>query len=232
MLMRKAFLWLLILCGMMASWARAEEAVPRKATYIALTFDDGPHRTLTSRLLDIFAKYESRGTFFVLGKNAARYPEILERMVAEGHALGNHTYEHERLTGQSHEERKAAVDPTQKLIEAAGYRDIRLFRPPYGALDDSVREFVRNRDYTIIWWSYSVSDYKLKDAVKVSDKVMDTSTGGDIILLHDIHESTVDAVEIILSTLIPRGYRFVTLPELITIYGKELGDQFLWRNAR
>lgn len=235
--MKKKIVFLFALACIMLlplSHAIAEEgeAVPKKTTYVALTFDDGPHKTLTPKLLDLLEKYDAKATFFVIGENAAKYPDVMKRIAEDGHALGNHTYTHPNLKNVGSSKRKDEINKTQSLIEKSGYTGGKILRPPYGAMNDALKEWCADNGYAIIMWSVDTRDWESKNASKVSKSVMDESVGGDIVLMHDIHATTIDAMEIVLKTMPAKGYKFVTFPQLLKVYDKKLSDQATWRNAR
>lgn len=178
---------------------------------VALTFDDGPARP-TSRLLDTLAARGIRATFFVVGVNVPYSPELLARMVAEGHEIGNHTLNHRDLTKLSGDALRAQVDEASDAIEAASGQRPRLLRPPYGAVDDAMAASV---GMPLVLWSVDPRDWADHDPALVARRVAADARRGSIILLHDIHETTVDAVPAILDDLASRGLTTVTVSELL-----------------
>lgn len=178
---------------------------------VALTFDDGPARP-TARLLDILAERHSHATFFVLGANVPYGPELLARMVDEGHEVGSHTLNHRDLTKLSGEELREQVDEANAAIEAATGISPRLLRPPYGAMDEETAAAV---GMPLILWSVDPRDWADHDAVLVAQRVAADAHRGSIVLLHDIHETTVDAVPAILDDFERRGLTAVTVSDLL-----------------
>lgn len=180
---------------------------------IALTFDDGPVPG-TDRLLDILAKREVPATFFLIGSQIQGHQKIVERMVADGHAVGNHSWSHLSLTGLKKKNLKSQISRTTDALTNAGVTDPVLFRPPYGDLSDSVLKALGSQGYASVMWSVDPKDWQLDDAAAVTRAVTRAVEPGAIILLHDIHDSTIDAVPGIISKLHKQGYTFVTVPEL------------------
>ena len=195
--------------------AEAPAAEPTARKRIALTFDDGPHVRQTPKLLDVLAAYGAHATFFVLGNRADHEGELLNRMVAEGHQIGTHTYTHKQLSilsnAQITEELEASCQTIERLT---GVRPTAL-RPPYGSKNASVLQIATQERLSIILWNVDPEDWKCQNANQVASHIIQRAQDGDIILLHDMYGSTVDAVERVLSTLTGQGYEFVTVDELI-----------------
>lgn len=193
---------------------------------IALTFDDGPSPATTPRLLDILAKRHIKVTFFMVGENAAQYPEIVKRILAEGHEIGNHTWSHPDLARLSEDKVRSELQRTDDAIfQAAGVHP-KLMRPPYGslsALRGQARWINREFGYKIILWEVDPQDWKYRNAAHVEsvilygDKNSPPTRAGSIILSHDIHATTVDAMPATLDQLIAKGFKFVTVSELIAM---------------
>ena len=184
--------------------------------YVAITFDDGPSSALTPKVLDVLKKYGAKATFFVLGDNAGRYPSVLARAVAEGHELGNHTYNHIKMTGNSHETVCSEIERTNAAIVAATGRRPKLMRPPYGATNSElVNLMYNNYGLRSIMWNVDTNDWKRPGVNVVVNRAVNSAKPGAIILLHDIHSSTAAAVEGIVKGLHAHGYQLVTVSELI-----------------
>jgi peptidoglycan-N-acetylglucosamine deacetylase len=202
---------------------------PRKPTYnssqvqepvVAMTFDDGPHAKFTPRLLDMLKERGIKATFYVIGQNVAQYPEIVQRMVAEGHEIGNHTYTHPSLpkigTARVGEE---IAKSNQAIEQAAGVRPATM-RPPYGAINSAITKRLNEEfDLPVILWSVDPQDWKIRKAAHVSSHILQNAHPGAIILAHDIHASTIDAMPAALDGLLAKGYRFATVSELIAMDG-------------
>ena len=184
---------------------------------IALTFDDGPSKH-TERLLDIFAQYGGKGTFFVVGNIIENRGETLNRMVAEGHEIGGHSWDHRQLTKLSSEDMTDQIMNTRAKIYSLTGVDTTIIRPPYGSYNDETKRICAENGIVIINWSLDTLDWKTRDADKVYDAIMSEVKDGDIILCHDLHGSTVDAMERVIPDLIAQGYQLVTVSELLS-YG-------------
>jgi peptidoglycan/xylan/chitin deacetylase (PgdA/CDA1 family) len=186
--------------------------------YIAMTFDDGPSGPNTPRLLDLAAKKHIKLTFFLIGENAARYPQLVQRELAEGHEVGNHSYTHPDLAKMSDDAVRSQIQKTQDaIISASGYKPI-LMRPPYGAMTPKQRLWVSHEfGVKIILWEVDPLDWKNPGASVVASRIISAVRPGDIILSHDIHSGTVDAMPEVFDTLLAKGYKFVTVSELIAM---------------
>lgn len=185
---------------------------------IAITFDDGPHKTNTPQLLDILKQRGVRATFFVVGQNAAEYPDILKRIVAEGHELANHSYTHPVLASMSQSAVHEQLDKTHQAVLKATGVSMKLLRPPYGALSEPQRRTANSEfGYKVILWSVDPLDWKVRDAARVQNEIVSRTQAGSIVLAHDIHKSTVDAMPETLDKLTEKGFKFVTVSELLAL---------------
>jgi peptidoglycan/xylan/chitin deacetylase (PgdA/CDA1 family) len=204
-------------------------AAPRKWTYnrcqvsgpyIALTFDDGPIPKTTPRLLDILKERGVKATFYVLGQNVAQYPDIARRIVEEGHEIGNHSYTHPSLTKISSAKLAEEISKTNAAIEQACGVLPTTMRPPYGAINAAITKRL-NEEYQlpVILWSVDPLDWKIRKASHVSNHILQNTNPGSIVLAHDIHPSTIDAMPAAIDGLLAKGYRFVTVSELIAMDG-------------
>jgi peptidoglycan/xylan/chitin deacetylase (PgdA/CDA1 family) len=186
---------------------------------IALTFDDGPHKENTPRLLDMLKERGIKATFFLVGRNAAAYPDIVKRIVDEGHEVANHTWTHNQLSRMSDTK---VFDELQKthdaIVQASGVAPI-LCRPPYGALRIRQRKTIHDHfGYPVILWDVDPHDWQSPRTVaKVHDRVLAQTKPGSIILCHDIHQPTIDAMPSTLDELIARGFKFATVTQLINL---------------
>jgi peptidoglycan/xylan/chitin deacetylase (PgdA/CDA1 family) len=197
---------------------------PPDGRRVTLTFDDGPVAPYTEQILDILRERKIAASFFVCGKNVERYPEIIRRICAEGHTLGNHTYTHPFLYFRSRANMAAEIDRTQKAIEKITGFAPKLFRPPYGARWVGLYRVLTDRGMTMVQWSDDGCDWKYgSDAI-----VRATLKGlrpGSIILLHDGHEvrqssdvdrsHTVKALPVIIDGAIKAGFNFVPIGEFV-----------------
>lgn len=181
---------------------------------IALTYDDGPNPRLTNRLLDILKENNAKATFFVVGLNAKSNFDTLKRMYAEGHEIGNHTYAHKDLARQSRESRYEAIVSTNNIIKDAIGVYPKLIRPPYGSYNKETIDILKELSMSSILWNIDTLDWKHKDAQKIIDHVLKNAKDGDIVLMHDIHETTIRANEVLIKELINRGFELVSVSEL------------------
>ena len=180
--------------------------------YVALTFDDGPSRKCTPVLLDGLKERDVHATFFLMGKNIEGNEDIVKRMSDEGHLIVNHSYEHIQLTKAGPEAVCEAVEHTQKQIEAITGKRPEYIRPPYGDWNEELEEEI---GMTPVLWSADSLDWKLKDTGKILRRVLKDVKDGDIILLHDIFSSSVEAALELIDILQKEGYVFVTADELL-----------------
>ncbi|WP_317854572.1 polysaccharide deacetylase family protein [Chakrabartyella piscis] len=181
---------------------------------VALTFDDGPHPVHTEAILDVLAEYNVVATFFELGSLVESYPEVVRRQVALGSELGNHSYSHKNFNILSAEEIAEDYALTSKaFLDAVGFTPT-LFRPPYGYCNDFVQ---KNIPIACVTWSLDTLDWESRDTDKILETIAETEDlDGSVILMHDIYETTVEAVEILVPELIADGYQFVTVSELFS----------------
>lgn len=188
---------------------------------IALTFDDGPSKH-TDRLLDIFAAHGGKGTFFVVGNIIDKRPETLKRMAAEGHEIAGHSWDHRQLTKLTTDDLTGQIMNTRaKIFDVTGV-DSTMLRPPYGSYNDTVKQVCADLGIIMVNWSVDTLDWKYLDADKVYHAIMDTVSDGDIILCHDLHGTTVDAMERVIPDLIAQGYQLVTVSDLLSFSDKEV----------
>lgn len=189
---------------------------------VALTFDDGPHPQYTPMILDILDKYDAKATFFVIGKNAKSYPDIVKDEVARGHEIGNHTYSHPDLKKISADEFLMEIQKTSDIIYDITGKTPILFRPPGGYINnDIVKEVLSCDSKTVLWsWRQDTKDWACPGVDCIVSGVLDNLKDGDIILFHDYNSGkspTPKALEQILEKLTEKGYRFVTVSELMSI---------------
>ncbi|MCD0452464.1 polysaccharide deacetylase family protein [Actinocorallia sp. API 0066] len=181
---------------------------------VALTFDDGPGPD-TGRLLDMLAAAGAKATFFVVGPEAARYPHFVLRAAEDGHEVGNHTMHHVQLTTQSTARLRREIDGTSKIIERIlGFKPT-LFRPPYGATSPRVAKEARDRGMSEIIWSVDTDDWRDRTASVVARRAIHGLHPGAIILMHDIHPTTVNAVPKILAAAKKKGLTLATVTDVL-----------------
>ena len=179
---------------------------------VALTFDDGPDGNTTPQALDILAKYKIKATFFVQGKNIAGNEAILKRMQSEGHEVGNHSWNHPILTKLSLEDAKKQLTDTEDAITKVLGKSSKLMRPPYGAISDDIRNSL---DLRFIMWDVDSLDWKSKNEVAILTEIQHQTSDGAIILMHDIHQPSVNSLPKVIEYLQGQGYSFVTVSELL-----------------
>lgn len=186
--------------------------------YIAMTFDDGPHPQNTPRLLDMLAKRNIKATFYVIGRSVDLHPGVLRRTVAEGHEIGNHSHTHRLLSKLGDTEVRQEMQRCQDAIgRAAGVRP-RTMRPPYGGLLQRQRELIHSEfGYPTILWSVDPLDWKRPGPSVVASRILSGTTAGGIVLAHDLHSQTVDAMPATLDGLLRKGFKFVTVSQLIAM---------------
>ena len=196
---------------------------------IALTFDDGPG-AYTDRLLDILQQHGGKATFFLLGNKIDKRPETVQRMVSEGHEIGGHSWSHKELTKLTDKEvRSQLVKVNNKIQELTGQTPA-IMRPPYGSYNDDVSAVAAKQGLSAINWNVDTLDWKYKDAEYVYNATMKKLKSGNIILFHDIHPTTVDAMERIIPDLIEEGYQLVTVSQLLTADGGNIVPGRLYYN--
>lgn len=179
---------------------------------VALTFDDGPHRVYTKELLDGLAQRGVQATFFVIGKNIPGNEELIARMQQDGHLIGNHTYDHVRISDLSGQEACEQVEKTSALVREITGQDTEFVRPPFGAWNKSMEG-----SFTMIpvMWDVDPLDWTTKNKAVIEKRVLDNVDNGDIILLHDYYASSVEAALNVVDKLQEQGYEFVTVEKLI-----------------
>ncbi|TWH80420.1 polysaccharide deacetylase family protein [Sedimentibacter saalensis] len=177
---------------------------------IALTYDDGPSK-YTKEILDLLKENNSAATFFVLGSQASKYEDTVKQMIENGNQIGNHSYDHKRLTLLNDEELYDQINKTDNLIyEIAMYRPF-VMRPPYGSTTEALKEKIQK---PIINWSIDTRDWESRNAETITKIICENVKDGDIILMHDLYESSLEASKKVIPELINRGYQLVTISEL------------------
>jgi peptidoglycan/xylan/chitin deacetylase (PgdA/CDA1 family) len=186
--------------------------------YIALTFDDGPNVTLTPKLLDLLAARHLKATFFVIGQNAADHPEILKRAVREGHEIGNHSWSHPNLGKMSDEAVRRELQKTDDAIVAAIGKRPTLMRPPYGSITAHQKRWIHDElGYRIIIWDVDPLDWKRPGPSVVTARILKETKAGSIVLAHDIHAPTIEAMPATFDQLMKKGFKSVTVTELLAM---------------
>lgn len=190
--------------------------------YVALTFDDGPHPVYTEQILEILEEHGAKATFFVIGKNAESYPDLILKEVGAGHEIGNHTYSHPNMKGISVEAAMEEINKTQDVVFGITGKRPELFRAPGGIFSEELVVAVEDMACKPILWSWrqDTRDWSLPTVDKVVKTVLNNLQDGDIILFHDYNvkgSPTPEALKTILPELKKRGYSFVTVSELLSL---------------
>lgn len=183
-----------------------------------MTFDDGPHAANTPRLLDMLKERHIHATFFMCGENVVQYPQTVKRMIAEGHEVANHSWNHPQLTKLGDENVRSQLQRTDEaIIAACGVKPV-LMRPPYGAFTERQQRWAFGEfKYKCILWDVDPLDWKVRNAGHVESEILKQTVAGSIVLSHDIHKTTVDAMPSTLDALAHKGFKFVTVSELLAM---------------
>lgn len=195
----------------------------RDKNEVALSFDDGPDMRFTPLVLDMLKKHDIKATFFLMGHRAKEHAEIVRRIHDEGHAIGNHTYWHPNLPKEELERLDWEVRETEKVIEnIVGFKP-KLFRSPYGALNEEMVETLNRLDHKVIGWDVDSLDWKQLPTDVIADNVLSNVSPGSIILMHDGGDwtmnlmGTVESLDKIITKLKDDKIEFVTIPELLDL---------------
>ncbi len=196
--------------NLIASTNQTVNYIDTSKPVVALTFDDGPS-IYTEEILNTLKKYNSNATFFVLGNKIDNYSNIIIKMYENGNEIGNHSYNHRWLTKLSTDEQKEQINKTQEIIKKyTGYTPIYM-RPTYGSINKKLRE---NINLEVVLWSVDTKDWKYKNIDTIVNNALTNVKDGSIILMHDTHERTSEAVTKLVPKLIEKGYQLVTISEL------------------
>ena len=220
--------WLWAWCGLIiavatvgvayqtATGGRGLREVKTEQNVVALTFDDGPDIETTPKILKVLQQYNAKATFFVLGQRAEELPGRIAQIAYEQHEIGSHGYSHRWLTRITEEELNEEIVRTETLIEAVAPKP-RLFRPPGAFYNREIVEALKAKGYTMVMWSVDSRDWARHNPVAAAEGVLAKVKPGSIVLLHDASHApnTPQAVAIILERLSQKGYRFVTVSELV-----------------
>ncbi len=183
----------------------------REHPKVAITFDDGPSTVYTEILLDGLKERGVRATFFLTGREIQYSKNVVKRMSDEGHIVGNHTYSHIDLKRTDYAKAKEEIEKTNECIKKVTGKTPKYIRPPYGDWDDRLLE---ETDMSIVLWSVDPEDWKDQNAEIVARRVIKSTKPGDVILLHDIFKTSVEAALIIVDELQNKGYEFVTIDKI------------------
>ena len=208
--MRRFFMGLL--CALMVCFPVRADAGAR---YIALTFDDGPSGRFTRRLLDGLWDRDVKATFLLCGYRVEDYPKEAARIITEGHEIGLHGYSHDPMNTMTESQVAREIQKTAALLPDG----VVFLRPPGGKLNEATMEAARKAGLAILSWSLDPKDWACDDAAVITARVVEKARDGDVILLHDMSDSSVTAALRIIDRLEAKGFRFVTVSELAKIKG-------------
>lgn len=179
---------------------------------VALTFDDGPDPRTTPQVLDMLKKYHAKATFFMLGGKISGNETLVKRIADEGNEVGNHSFDHSNFTKLSHEQIVSQIESTNSLIEKACGKKPIYFRPPYGATDERVKQAV---GMSQLLWTVDTKDWENHNTSAIMTNIKNQLRPNGIILMHDIHQTSVNALPTVLDYLVNQGYHFVTVSQLM-----------------
>ena len=186
---------------------------------VAFTFDDGPYTPVTGRILDVLKEYDSHATFFIVGNRISSYTDTLKRIYEEGHQVASHTWSHKNLKELDVTGIQEQINKTEKKLNQYVPVGSVMLRPPYGATNEIVRATV---SVPMIHWSVDSLDWQSRNTDAIIEQVLKDVSDGDIILMHDLYDTTAAAVEYLVPELIQRGYQLVTVEEMFAVRGQEL----------
>lgn len=235
---------LLLLSGAVipSSWEPAVQTLPRPVVAapvtpryrIALTFDDGPHPVMTQRLLKVLLDEHVPGTFFVVGKMADRYPQIVQEMARDGNEIANHTYSHPRLPSLSNADILTELAETRAVIRRLTGKDSLIYRPPGGDYSKRMVRATAHAGYHMILWSVLTKDVQGASERAIYNRIVDGAQDGGIILMHSGIQNTVDALPGAIENLRAKGYAFVTVSQLLDrpmLHPTEPSEPIVFPNA-
>lgn len=190
---------------------------------VALTFDDGPYPPYTGQILDILKEYKVPATFFVVGRNAEKHPDVVQRIKQEGHQIGNHTFNHIDLLKADRNIMEREIDRTNKAIADITGQAPHVVRPPHGFRDPVVMEVMADRKLKVVEWSVMSRDWTNPGVEAIVNRTISKVQNGSVILLHDgdgvaskdSRAQTVEATRRIIRELSAQGYKFVTVDEIL-----------------
>jgi Predicted xylanase/chitin deacetylase len=207
--------------GPVMSWySKIVYEVPVSKKIVALTYDDGPYPVDTVKILNLLDKYHIKATFFMIGRQMEQYPQVVKMVIERGHVIGNHTYTHPakletyptaRIIGE--------LDRCEQVIERMTGKRAQLFRPPLGLVDSKIATVAREEGYHTILWTVCADHHDAPTPQLMAQRVLKVIRPGGIILIHDGRYPDrwrdVIATDIIVRSLLKRGYHFVTVPQLL-----------------
>ena len=214
----------LLLCGAVSHssvelpgrlWPRPDVSLVPRRPWIALTFDDGPHPVMTERLLAMLKNEGVPATFFVVGKMAARYPQILQEISRQGHEIANHTYSHPNLARADKKTLLTELAQTRSIIQKLTGQDTLLYRPPGGNYSRQSLKVASQAGYHMILWTVLTKDVNGASIPVMQHHVLSSASDGAIVLMHSGIPNTVDMLPSVIEKLRAQGYHFVTVSQLL-----------------
>jgi peptidoglycan/xylan/chitin deacetylase (PgdA/CDA1 family) len=204
-------------------YGRTFIGLPAGSRLLALTYDDGPNDPYTMRLLEVLERHGAKATFFLIARFVEQQPEVARTVVAAGHVLGNHTWDHPNLIFANSAEVRRQLQQTQRAIFDATGVEPKLFRPPFGGRRPVTLRVARGLGLQSVMWNVSCHDWKAGSAAEIVSHAARQVRGGDVILLHDgghqrvgvDRSRSVEATERLLTRYRDEGFRFVTIPEMM-----------------
>ncbi len=191
--------------------------VPKpRSKAVAFSFDDGPDLESTPKLLKVLAKYNAHATFFVVGNRVASRAQVVKDTVAAGHEIGNHSWSHANLSELKMKDVNKQIDRTAKVVKKVSGYDVTLVRPPYGAISNRMRKWLK---HPMVLWNVDTEDWRSKNPKKILKEVKRSVSDGSIILMHDIHPTTVKAMDKVCRWLVKNDYDILTVSELMARKG-------------
>ncbi len=189
-----------------------------KESYISITFDDGPNAAFTPKVLDLLKQYNAKGTFFCIGQQIEKHPEIFRRIIAEGHSVGNHTYFHSKFFGfYGADKVKAELQQTNTLVKDLTNLQMNLYRPAFGVTNPKIEKAITVLKIYSIGWNVRSLDTTFRSEAKVLDRITSKISRGDIVLLHDTSKKTIAVLEQLLLFLDNKKLKSVTVDQLLNI---------------
>ncbi len=214
-------------------FGRTFTSLPRGASQLALTYDDGPNDPQTLRLVEVLARHNVRATFFLIGSRARQRPDIVREIAAAGHVIGNHTFTHPLLTFKSDSEIRREISDCSSALEDVIGEHANLFRPPFGGRRPAVLRIARELGLEPVMWNVTGYDWGAPPAEIIERKVAKQIRGGDVVLLHDgghkqmgaDRSQTVLATDSLISRYKSQGYDFMTIPQMLQLSTKQTQSQ-------
>jgi peptidoglycan-N-acetylglucosamine deacetylase len=218
----------ILLGGVLSSAVNAQwqdnliRSVDTKQKVVALTYDDGPDPRYTPQILKLLKQYNAKATFFLIGNQAVKYADIVKQEVDEGHAIANHTLTHPRnLEDCSPMQILDEIEGCEKILQQQTESHPHFFRPPRGFIDQDVYKLVTNKKYKVVLWTVCGDHHDAQTPEAMADRILDVAQPGSIILLHDgtfySRWKDVEATRLVLDNLSKKGYKFITIQELLDI---------------